>query len=282
MGGKVVSQNSDRQKSVNASGPRPLAAIDDLHQGLKLWRIWLTLSWQEFRSTYRRSLVGFLWVTLSFAAFIGVKLVIFSALLKSEDANYYNAYLVVGFFIWMFLQPSISSAPEVFSSSKGWISSEPLPLSLYIYKAVMRETYNTGLTFIVVVAAFVYIGFPFSSMAIFSIPAILFLLLNAVTYKLLLGVVGARVRDIAHLVKAIMMPMMFLTPIFWMPSQMASLMKYLWWNPLYHYIEIFRAPMLGEGFPLESWIFCGLLYGIMSVSALFMFARYRQRIVFWF
>jgi len=254
----------------------------DVIKGLAMWRIWLALSWQEFRSTYRRSMLGVLWVVLSFAGFVFVKLTIFSSLLDTGDARYYSIYLVVGFFVWMYLQASITGATDVFISAQGWIRSEPLPFSLYVCKSIMREFYNLALTFIVVVTSIMFLNYPVTVQALWSIPAVLFLLLNAFSYKMLLGLISVRLRDISHLVKAVMMPMMFLTPIFWLPSQMPSLMKYLWWNPLYHFLEIFRAPILDGRVPITSWIFTGVVYLIVSIAAFLMFARFRQRIVFWF
>ncbi len=257
-------------------------AIRDITEGLAMWRVWIALSWHEFSSTYRRSLLGIMWVVLSFAGFVFVKILIFSSLLQTDSNGYYDTYLVLGFFIWMYLQQSISASPDVFTAAKGWIRSEPLPFSLYIWKSVMREFYNLALTSIVVVIAILYLGTPLKNGLLYSLLGIAFLLLNAFSIKLLLGVVSARVRDISHMVKAIMMPMMFLTPIFWMPSQIGDLIKYLWWNPMYHYIEIFRAPLLEGGFPTASWIYVGTLYLIMTSLGFLSFARFRQRIVFWF
>lgn len=270
------------QKSLNGFRMQPKAALDDIVQGAKLWRVWLSLSWQEFVSTYRRSLIGVFWVMLSFAAFVFIKLTIFSSLLGADDVRYYDAYLVIGFFMWVYSQQVIMTAPDTFVSSGGWIRSEALPLSTYIYKMVMREIYNLLFTFVVVIIALVYLQYPVDIKSLYAVPAILFLLLNAFAIKLLLGIIGARIRDITHLVKAIMLPMMFLTPIFWMPSQMPNLMKVLWWNPLFHAIEIFRAPILDGEFPVESWIFMGVVFAIVSVSGFLLFSRLRQRIVFWF
>ena len=271
-----------KQQSLRGFSLQPKAALNDIVEGARLWRVWLSLSWQEFVSTYRRSIIGVFWVMLSFAAFVFIKLTIFSSLLGADDVRYYDAYLVIGFFMWVYSQQVIMTAPDTFVSSSGWIRSEALPLSTYIYKMVMREIYNLFFTFAVVVIALVYLQYPVEIQALYAVPAILFLLLNAFAIKLLLGIIGARVRDITHLVKAIMLPMMFLTPIFWMPSQMPNLMKVLWWNPLFHAIEIFRAPILDGEFPTESWIFMGVVFAIVSVSGFLLFARLRQRIVFWF
>jgi ABC-type polysaccharide/polyol phosphate export permease len=271
-----------KQQSLSGFSLQPKAAFDDIVQGAKLWRVWLSLSWQEFISTYRRSIIGVFWVMLSFAAFVFIKLTIFSSLLGADDVRYYDAYLVIGFFMWVYSQQAIMTAPDTFVSASGWIRSEALPLSTYVYKMVMREIYNLLFTFVVVIIALIYLQYPVKIQALYAVPATVFLLLNAFAIKLLLGIIGARVRDITHLVKAVMLPMMFLTPIFWMPSQMPNLMKVLWWNPLFHAIEIFRAPILDGEFPTESWIFMGVVFAIVSVSGFLLFSRLRQRIVFWF
>lgn len=281
MASEMVDTAKSTARTTILFGFKPGDAIRDISDGWALWRIWLNLSWQEFRSTYRRSALGIFWVILSFAGFVGVKLLIFSSLLHSGEPGYYDTYLLTGFFVWMFLSQSIIAAPLVFVSASGWIKSEALPFSLYIFKDVVREFYNMVLTSTVVIAAILLIGFSVKPTAFYSLFALVFFLVNAVFYKLLLGVIGARIRDIGHFVRAVMMPMLFLTPIFWMPEQMGSLMKYLWWNPMFHYLEIFRAPIIDGHFPVTSWVFALSVFAINVVASLVLFARYRQRIVFW-
>lgn len=270
------------KQNTREQSPKFRAAWQDLVLGASLWRIWLALSWTEFIATYRRSYFGLIWVVLSFAAFVFVKLIIFSSLIDAEDAKYYNAYLVVGIYVWMHLTTMMNTAPDTFVSVQGWIRSEPLPFSLYIYKSVMRELYNFVLMFVVVVSAFIYIGMPLGQNSWMSVLATAFLLMSSFSIKLLLGLISARFRDVSHLVKATMLPLMFLTPIFWLPEQMPGLMKYLWWNPFFHYIEIFRAPLITEEIPVDSWIFTGVFFVLVSVAGFALFARYRQRLVFWF
>ncbi|MHA7898270.1 MAG: ABC transporter permease [Henriciella sp.] len=261
---------------------QPVAAAEDIILGARLWRIWLSLSWQEFASMYRRSIIGVSWVMLSFAAFVFIKLTIFSSLLETDDPNYYDTYLVIGFYLWMYLSQAVIAAPDTFVTASGWIRSEPLPLSIYVYKNIVREIYNLFFTTIVLIGVLFYLDREFSAMSLYAIPALLFIFLNAFFLKLFLGILGARIRDLSHLIRAIMLPMMFLTPIFWMPSQMPTLMKYLWWNPLFHAMEIVRAPLLDGELPYVSWIFMAAQFSIVAVIAFLLFSRFRQRIVFWF
>ena len=256
-------------------------ALHDIVRGLRMRRIWSSLAWFEFTSTYRRSALGVLWIVLSFAAFIFVKLIIFSSLLSASEPGYYESYLVLGFFVWIYQMQSVTGAPDTFVSARGWITSEDLPLSLYVFKSITREIYNLLLTSTVVIAALLYIGYPLASGAAFAALGLIFLIVNSFFLKLLLGLLSARFRDIAHFVKAIMQTMLFLTPIFWMPEQMGRLMDYLWWNPFFHYLEIFRAPLLTGEFPTSSWIYVLSLWSIITIAGVLLFARYRQRIAFW-
>ena len=273
---------SSKAQVLRVSRSQPMAAFQDIWDGLVNWRIWMALSWSEFIATYKRSYFGLIWVVLSFAGFVFVKLIIFSSLIETDDAKYYNAFLVVGLYVWMHMTTVLNGAPDTFISVHGWIRSEPLPFSLYVFKSVMREFYNFVLMFIVVILAFLYIDFPFQSGSWMCLLAVVFYLMNAFSIKLLLGLISARLRDVSHLVKASTLPLMFLTPVFWLPSQMPDLMVYLWWNPLFHYIEIFRVPLLTGEFPVESWIFTAITFAVVSISALLFFAKFKQRLVFWF
>lgn len=246
-----------------------------------MWRIWTALSWQEFKSTYRRSIFGILWVMGAFAGFVFVKLIVFSSLITSDDMKAYNSFLTIGIYLWMYFVLVVNTASTTFISSSGWLRSEALPFSLYVYKSVMRELYNFGLTSIVVVAAILYIGFKPSPQSLYAIPAVIFYVINAVWIKFFFGIIGARFRDIGHFVNAVTLPMMFLTPIFWMPEQMPNLMKYLWWNPFYHYLEVFRAPIVSGVFPLQSWIYVLVLFLFGWMATIFTYARFSQRVVFW-
>ena len=275
---------SENHPTLRSDGLAPTkwgAIFFDIIEGLKLWRIWTALSWQEFRSAYRRSLLGVFWVMASFAGFVMIKLVIFSELVTTADGQFYNAYLTVGFYLWVHNLLMVNSAPQTFVGATGWIRVESLPFSLYVFKNIMRELYNFGLTFFVAAGALIYIKFLPSVYSFYAIPAVVFYVLNAIWMKFLFGILGARFRDVGHLFSAVTLPLMFLTPIFWLPEQMGDLMKYLWWNPFYHYLEIYRAPVVSGVFPTTSWIFVLTLFVVGWLLAIISYARLSRRIVFW-
>jgi len=262
---------------------RYIAGLVDLSAGLGRWRLWSAFAWEDIRNSYRRSMFGALWVSLSFAAFVGVKIVIFGPMIGRVDADYFGAYLLVGFFAWQFMSQAVTAAPSVFISNEAWIKNDPLPYSVYVYQSVSRSLFNMALTGLTVIVFYIYFGQPLGANAWLMLPALALYILNAAWVTLFLGVLCTRFRDITHLTQTIMRFMFFLTPIFWIPAQMpAQLMEYLWWNPFAHFIWILRTPVLDNGPATESWIFVGAVTLIGWALAITTFSLFRRRIAFWF
>src|ERR1700742_4695296 len=42
-------------------------AFDDMREGLRSWRLWTHLGWNDLRSRYRRSFLGAFWITIATA-----------------------------------------------------------------------------------------------------------------------------------------------------------------------------------------------------------------------
>lgn len=264
-------------KNSRASG-----AVKDLIEGLKCYPLWLAFAWEDIKSTYRRSMFGALWISLSFAAFMGIKVIIFHPLMGDIDHDYYGAYLLCGYFAFQYISQVITSAPIVFVSNEGWIKNDPLPYSVYVFQSLTKHLFNLVFSLFVVVLFYWIFAQPVTEYMILSIFALLVMIINAIWVKLLLGVIATRFRDIVHLTQTIMRFMFFLTPVFWLPEQMGGLMKYLWWNPLSHFLWIFRTPLLDQEPAIESWIYVAIVTVVGWTVALITFAIYRRRIPFWF
>ena len=57
------------------------AALDDLADGLHLWRSWWLLSWQQVRSQYRRTVLGPWWISIQRAIFFAGLSLLFGVLM---------------------------------------------------------------------------------------------------------------------------------------------------------------------------------------------------------
>ena len=73
----------------------------------------------------------------------------------------------------------------------------------------------------------------------------------------------------------------FVTPIIWMPESLPGRAVLLEFNPFFHYVELVRAPLLGQAPEFVSWLaVLGMTLGGWLV-ALVMFRNYRWRVAYW-
>jgi ABC-type polysaccharide/polyol phosphate export permease len=76
--------------------------------------------------------------------------------------------------------------------------------------------------------------------------------------------------------------MFFLSPIMWKADMLTTNQRFLAdINPLYHMIEIIRAPLLGSTIHIFSWYYCLGLLIFGSVFAFAIFVRFRARVAYW-
>lgn len=258
------------------------SGVVDLADGVTYWRLWLALAWEDIKTVYRRSIFGVAWITLSFLAFIVVKILIFRPFMSGGNAHYFTVYVTLGFLVWQFLQQLVTSAPTVFLQAESWIKSDPLPFSLYIFQSITRALFNFMMTSVVAIIILMLYQPSITPTALLVLPALALTILNGIWVYLLLGIICTRHRDITHLIQTCMRFMFFLSPILWYPESMGPLADYLWWNPFWHFLWIFRAPLIDNDPALVSWIFCGVVTVVGWSAALVVFSLYRKRLVFWF
>src|SRR3990167_9848589 len=233
-------------------------------QGFLYWYISLHISLADIRKRYRRTLLGPFWITLSVAIFIGSMGVIFP-ILWHTDVKTYLPFFSSGFVIWTFLSTMITESCGTFVDAGGLIKQIPLPYAIYSNVVVARNFFvllHHSAIFIVIMLIF---HVPVNSNTLLLIPALMILCLTGSWVSVLLGLLSLRYRDIRPIIVSFLQVSMFITPIFWSPSQLgngfgAKLMVGL--NPLYHFVEIARAPLLGQQPALIDWvaaiIFCVL------------------------
>lgn len=256
-------------------------AANDLRQGLARHTLWVKLGLQEVKTLYRGSLLGALWIALSFLIF-GTGLIWFFGALSAEDGPWFATYLLSGLFVFQFISTSITSACTVFISAGGWLRSQRLPLSVFAYKLVFRNTINLALTAITAfTVSLFYSKHSIEFGALLAIPGLMMLTFTSFWVAILLGIISTRFRDAQHLVTTIMRFAFFITPVIWVASDVGPRAQIANWNPITHYIAIVRDPILhGTVEPFHWWIVIGIS-SMIAVISVISFIIYRRRIVFW-
>lgn len=264
-------------------------AFKDFRVGFGQRELWLSLGWQDIKQRYRRSVLGPFWITIATgvqAAAIGL---LYSALL-GQPVKDYLPYVAVGIIVWNVINASILEGSDVFIANEGLIKQLPSALSVHVYRLVWRQllffAHNMLIYLVVLIAFGVWQKLHWT--AIFAIPALGLLFLNAMWVSIVFGIFSTRYRDIAPILGSLTLMLFVLTPVMWntksleaqggQVSERAKLAEII---PTFHYLEIIRAPLLGDDQHLYHWLIVGAITVVGWIVAIFAMKQFRSRVPYW-
>lgn len=267
--------------------PRPLPApansflaLKDLHDGLALVHVWAMLAWQEIRQRYRRSKLGPFWLTISTAVMVTAMGPLYGRLFGQDIASYAST-LAVSYVIWLFLSNLLNESCTSFTSAESYIKQIKLPLTLHVLRMVWRNV--IVLAHYVPIIAVVLIAYPPASFSYLVLAplGVLLIAVNGIWLGIFLGMLCARFRDIPPIIASLVQVMFFLTPVLWKAEMLGRHQWIVDLNPLFHFLEIVRDPILGQLPSLRNY---AAVLGITLIGwalTLVLFSRFRARVAYW-
>jgi ABC-type polysaccharide/polyol phosphate export permease len=261
--------------------PHFRAALADITSGLRAWEMWGRLGWRENKRRYRRTVIGPFWSTLSLAVFVVVLGFVWSRLWQ-QNPKEYMPFLTSGMVVWLLLATLISEGCIAFIQAEALIKQLRVSYTLLACAVVWRNVIVFGHNMLIFVIVALYAGLAVNAATLIVVPGLLLFCVNAVWIVMLLGLACVRYRDIPQLVAMLLHVSMFVTPVFWSPSQLPGDMQiFVQLNPLYHYIEIVRAPLLGRVPAAETWAFVIGSAVIGWAVVFYLYSCFRRRIPYW-
>ena len=277
----VISPTADTlQSRLKPIGSVSRIFSDEILSGFRAWPIWTVMAWDDIRQRYRRSLLGPFWITLSMGIFILLLGVIYSRLFHS-DIRFYIPYLSAGFTVWGFISQTTNESSMAFSEGQRIIKQIKLPYLTYVLRVVWRNF----IVFLHTVVIFIPVAIIFRVTPNFAtllvVPGLLLVCVNVTWAATILAVLSTRYRDMPPIVATVVQIMMFASPIMWPVSSLGDDTMVAELNPIYHLIQLVRAPMLGTVPELLSWLIGGGMAVVgCSIAAALLVSKAR-RIVFW-
>jgi ABC-type polysaccharide/polyol phosphate export permease len=246
----------------------------------RMWRLWTALGYEDLTERYRRSVFGITWLVASFAAFILVYTLVFGHVSELSAADY-TLYVMIGFGAWNFIAGIVAEGCTAYTGSGNWIQGTAIPYPVFILQVLYRNWLMFLLSLLVIVATLLWLEEHWQWSMLWALPGLAAYVVTAVWLIALLAPLCARWRDLHHGVQTAMRLLFFATPILWLPMQREQLALMAHWNLLTYFIDIVRAPLLGQGVPVESWIVVGATNAIGLVAGWFAYAFTRDRVVYW-
>ena len=255
-------------------------ALRDLKDGIRSIHVWPTLGWLEIKQRYRRSMLGPFWLTISTGFMIAIMGPLYGKMFGQPVSSYFT-YLAISFVVWILVSGLITDSCTAFIQAEGYIKQTKLPLTVHVMRTVWKNFLIFAHNLAIVVLVLVYFQ-PRMDWHLVLVPlVVLTIFVNGIWSGILLGLICARFRDIPLVVSSLVQVAFFLTPVFWTPSMLG---RHQWaadLNPLFHYMEIVRRPLMGQDPSLLSWgvVLALTICGFALMLALFQ--QFRARIAYW-
>jgi len=255
-------------------------ALSDIGRGLYMTHVWALLGLHDVKQRYRRSTLGPFWLTLSMTIMIAAMGVLYARLF-GQNMEDYLPFLAVGLLLWTFISTTLNELCSSFISADTMIKQVKLPLTVYVARVIWRNLLILAHNAVILVPVALWSG-KATLIGIFSaVLGVAFLAVNALWVGLILGIVCTRFRDIPQIVASLTQIVFFLTPILWKPEVLGTKIWVAKINPIFHFVELVRAPVLTGTIPWQSWTVSLGVFAILAVIATSMLARFGHRVAYW-
>lgn len=183
--------------------------------------------------------------------------------------------------MWQYMSEVVNDGTSVFFMSSRMMLNSLQPRSLFIFRSMAKNLITLGLNTIVLVGVYLLTATPPSWPILLTLVSVPIVILATPGVMLLVGLLSLRFPDLKVLIAFAMRLLFFVTPIMWH----ADLMGPSGWvsdiNPLYHILEIVRAPLLGN-LPSFTSVAVSAATGIGCwISAVLLYRKWYQSIIYW-
>ena len=257
-------------------------AFRDLGDGWRQRPLWGYLGWQDIKQRYRRSVLGPLWISITMAVIATAMGILYGTLFHEPIATFLP-YVATGLLIWNFINGCILEGSEVFIANEGLIKFLPAPLTLHVYRLIWRQTLFFLHNLVVWAALMIIFQRPVNWATFLAVPAFALVALNGAWIAVLAGIIATRFRDIPPIIASLSQLLFFMTPIVWSYERLQSnpLAGYIELNPVMHFVEILREPLLGQEIVGRHWAVAAAVTVVGCAAALVCLRNYRSRVAYW-
>ena len=235
---------------------------------------------RDFKTKYKRSVLGMFWSLLNPLLTMFVQYFVFSTIFKSDIPNY-PAYLLIGIVTFNFFTEASGMALSSIVGNASLITKVYMPKYIYPLTRVMSSVVNLGISLIPLVLVSLVTGVQFKKSAILSLFFFCCVIIFSLGVGLLLSAAMVFFRDTQFLWGVLSMIWMYMTPIFYPESILPEDFRFiLRVNPMYHFLKDIRLCILNGISPEPSvYVQCMLMaLGALLIGAL-VFRKSQDRFV---
>lgn len=235
---------------------------------------------RDFKTKYKRSVLGMAWSFLNPLLTMSVQYVVFSTLFQSDIPNY-PVYLLSGIVFFNFFSEAISMGMTSITGNASLIKKVYMPKYIYPVSRILSSLVNFALAIIPLLLVMLITGTAFTPALLLLIFDMLCLLGFVTGMSLLLTTAMTFFQDTQFLWGVVSMMWMYLTPLFYPESIIpAQFLTVYHMNPMYQYITFARICIIDGVSPEPmAYLWCILSSVVVLGLGILTFKRHQDKFV---
>lgn len=235
---------------------------------------------RDFKTKYKRSILGMFWSFLNPLLTMCVQYFVFSTIFKSDIPNY-AVYLLIGIVSFNFFSEATAMALGSIVGNAGLITKVYMPKYIYPLTKVMSSVVNLGISLLPLLIVTIATGLTLYKAALLAFYFLFCLIVFSLGVGLLLSSAMVFFRDTQFLWGVLSMIWMYATPVFYPESILPEGSRFiLRINPLYHFLKNTRLCILDGISPEPSvYVYCLLMALAALLLGALVFRRTQDRFV---
>ena len=231
---------------------------------------------RDFKTKYKRSVLGVFWSFLNPILTMVVQYFVFSTIFSTDIENY-PSYLLIGVVAFNFFSESCNLALMSIVGNSSLITKVYMPKYIYPVTRVLSSMVNLGISIIPLVIVCIFTGLQFKPSALLALFFFACLIVFCMGIGLMLSTAMVFFRDTQFLWGIFSMLWMYATPIFYPESILPDNFKpLLVFNPLYHFIGNIRICLLDGISPEPRSYFLCLMISLFVLLVGALIFRWKQ------
>jgi ABC-type polysaccharide/polyol phosphate export permease len=192
---------------------------------VRYWELFTTLFRRDMQAKYKGSALGVLWSLANPLVMMGVYLVVFKVIIRPGQAlgqTPYSLFLLSGLAAWIFFSQALSASTRSMLDNAQLIRKTRFPRQLLPLSVVATHLIPFAVMLAVLMPLNAALLPRTRDTFLLTLPMALLLVAIAVGLSLAVSALNVLFRDVEHLVTSLLLPWMFLTPIFYALAGISS------------------------------------------------------------
>jgi len=235
---------------------------------------------RDFKTKYKRSVLGYLWSFLNPLLTMTVQYIVFSTIFRSGISNF-PVYLLSGIILFNFFTDAVGQGLTSIVGNASLITKVYVPKYIYPVTRVVSCSINMLISVIPLLIVTLLTGAKITPAVLLLPFALACLLVFCIGMSLFLSTTEVFFRDTQYLWGIVSLVWMYATPLFYPENIIPAKFRFIQTlNPMYHYVRFVRTILINGCSPEpKAYLLCAASAILMCVFGAIVFKKNQDKFI---